>query len=321
VGSLTRPSPAPRRRQLATLAVREGIPSAASRDRQKGAETAAETAAGKAAETGVEAAEAAQAAAGAEAAADAPYALGSKLGQGAFATCYACCVQGSAAPLAAKVVVRGRWVWIGGRSVPGDVAVESLRREARALRRVGEHAHVVELRGLRSEPEREVLLMSLAPGGDLAKVALDCPSGMPADTVRHLLRGLLAALARPAAGEGRVEPAAGAETSSSFSSAGAHPRERRHPPRRQAREPAARSLRRAAPLRLRRAAPPPSLRPPRAFPELSPQASCSSPTLGTRHSSRHEADALHHAPAPTRTPPLPPRTSRPARTAVEAPIN
>ncbi|EOD18167.1 hypothetical protein EMIHUDRAFT_196275 [Emiliania huxleyi CCMP1516] len=123
--------------------------------------------------------------------------------RGAFATCYACCVQGSAAPLAAKVVVRGRWVWIGGRSVPGDVAVESLRREARALRRVGEHAHVVELRGLRSEPEREVLLMSLAPGGDLAKVALDCPSGMPADTVRHLLRGLLAALARPAADEGR----------------------------------------------------------------------------------------------------------------------
>ena len=303
MGSLTHPSPAPRRRQLATLAVREGIPSAASRDGQKGAETAAEMAAGKAAETGVEAAEAAQAAAGSEAAADAPYALGSKLGQGAFATCYACCVQGSAAPLAAKVVVRGRWVWIGGRSVPGDVAVESLRREARALRRVGEHAHVVELRGLRSEPEREVLLMSLAPGGDLAKVALDCPSGMPADTVRHLLRGLLAALARPAAGEGRVEPAAGAETSSSFSL-------RRSTSTREASSTATSSSRTccsvppaSCPSPAPESCPRPSLRPPRAFPELSPQASCSSPTLGTRHSSRHEADALHHAPAPTRTPP------------------
>ena len=45
------------------------------------------------------------------------YTLGEALGEGAFATVYACTLPGHASSVAAKVVSRkAKWVWIGGRT-------------------------------------------------------------------------------------------------------------------------------------------------------------------------------------------------------------
>lgn len=123
------------------------------------------------------------------------YTLGEKLGQGAFATVYACSLHGVDEPLAAKVVMHNKWVWIGGRSCSGSVAVGSIQNEVEALRQAGAHPNIVRFFGLCPEPEREVLLLGRASGGDLASLAASAPQGMEPSAVRSYMRGLLRALA------------------------------------------------------------------------------------------------------------------------------
>lgn len=123
------------------------------------------------------------------------YTLGEMLGQGAFATVYACSHDGVDASLAAKVVLHNKWIWIGGRSCSGSVAVGSIHNEVDALKQVGAHPNIVQFFGLQSEPEREVLLLGRADGGDLAKLASSAPKGMEPSAVLVYMRGLLRALA------------------------------------------------------------------------------------------------------------------------------
>lgn len=124
-----------------------------------------------------------------------PYTLAEKLGQGAFATVYSCQLVGVEEPLAAKVVLRNKWVWINGRSTSASVGVNLVHKEVLALERVGRHPNIVRLIGLRSEPDREVLFLGRAAGGDLARVALSQASGMEEGLVRSYMHNLLSALA------------------------------------------------------------------------------------------------------------------------------
>ena len=56
------------------------------------------------------------------------YVLVEQLGEGAFATVYACKLPGRTERVAAKVVHTSReWVWIGGKSVRVQVAIDALQ--------------------------------------------------------------------------------------------------------------------------------------------------------------------------------------------------
>ena len=124
------------------------------------------------------------------------YALVEQLGEGAFATVYACKLGGRAERVAAKVVHRAReWMWIGGKSVRVQVALDALQRERAALRRVGARNHVLAMFGYAEDEARSLIFLELLPGGDLQRVAEAHRDGLQEAESARYMGGLLAALA------------------------------------------------------------------------------------------------------------------------------
>ena len=118
------------------------------------------------------------------------------IGDGAFAVVYRCVVPSSKTAVAAKVVSKkARWVWIGGKSVRAARAYESLLNERAALTQLGKHPRCVGLEGWVEETDRALLLLELAPGGDLETLVASQPDGVGETAAHGFASDLFAALA------------------------------------------------------------------------------------------------------------------------------